>query len=245
MLARPAPCALRILVSVLRPLLMVVTKRDWRGAGKLPAPGYVIAVNHLSWTDPVLFGHWMVDHGIAPRYLAKDPLFAVPLLGGLLRRTGQIAVYRGTAGAIESLKDAIVAVRAGGVITFYPEGTMTRDPQAWPMTGRTGAVRVAHATGRPLVPVAQWGPQQIMFPYSKRVRLCPRRTIQVRVGDPLDLTSLGEHPTEEQIQQATERLMDAITELLIEIRGERPTGPRIDIRRLDPPSTRYRPEEDD
>lgn len=223
---------------------MILTKRDWRGAEKLPEPGYVLAVNHLSWTDPVLFGHWMVDHGITPRYLAKDPLFEVPLLGGLLRRTHQIPVYRGTSEAIVSLKDAITAVGSGGVVTFYPEGTMTRDAAAWPMTGRTGAVRVAHASGRPLVPVAQWGPQQIMFPYSKRVRLFPRVTIHVRVGDPLDLTELGDHPTEEQIHRATDQLMDAITELLVDIRGERPTTPRIDVRKLDPPSTRYRPEEE-
>ncbi len=235
---------LRVIIWVLRPLLMVITRRDWQGAEKLPEPGYVIAVNHLSWTDPVLFGHWLVDHGIAPRFLAKDPLFAVPGLGAILRATQQIPVYRGTAGAAQSLRAAIDAVNEGAVLTIYPEGTMTRDPAGWPMSGRTGAVRIAHATGRPLVPIAQWGPQQILWPYARRPRLFPRATIHVRVGDPLDLSELGDHPTEAQIVAATERLMDAITDLLADIRGERPTTPRIDIHTLGTPRTSYRPEEE-
>lgn len=235
---------MRVIVWVLRPLLMVLTRRDWQGAEKLPEPGYIIAVNHLSWTDPVLFGHWLVDHGIPPRYLAKDPLFGVPGLGPILRATQQIPVYRGTAGAAQSLRAAIDAVNEGGILTIYPEGTMTRDPAAWPMSGRTGAVRIAHATGRPLVPVAQWGPQQILWPYAKRPRFFPRATIHVRVGDPLDLSDLGDHPTEAQIVAATERLMDAITDLQADIRGERPTTPRIDIHTLGAPRTSYRPEEE-
>lgn len=235
---------MRVVIWVLRPVLMVLTKRDWQGSEKLPEAGYVLAVNHLSWTDPILLGHWMADHGIAPRYLAKDPLFAVPLLGKVLRNTQQIPVFRGTAGAAASLRAAIEAVREGGIITFYPEGTMTRDPAAWPMSGHTGAVRVAHATGRPLVPVAQWGPQQILWPYGKRIRLLPRATIQVRVGDPLDLSDLGETPSEEQIVAATDRLMDAITDLQAQIRHERPVAPRIDVHTLRAPRTSYGPKEE-
>ncbi|MFD1859789.1 1-acyl-sn-glycerol-3-phosphate acyltransferase [Aeromicrobium camelliae] len=242
--APPMSRTMRVIIWVLRPLLMVLTRRDWQGADKLPEPGYIIAVNHLSWTDPVLFGHWLADHGIAPRYLAKDPLFRVAGLGPILRATHQIPVYRGTAGAAQSLRAAIDAVDEGGILTIYPEGTMTRDPAAWPMSGRTGAVRIAHATGRPLVPVAQWGPQQILWPYAKRPRIFPRATIHVRVGDPLDLSDLGAHPTEAQIVAATERLMDAITDLQADIRGERPTTPRIDIHTLGAPRTSYRPEEE-
>ncbi|TSD58191.1 lysophospholipid acyltransferase family protein [Aeromicrobium piscarium] len=244
MAARSMPRTLRVVVWILRPLLMVLTKRDWRGAERLPEPGYVIAANHLSWTDPVLLGHWMVDHGIVPRYLAKDPLFRVPVLRRILLNTQQIPVYRGTEGAAESMRAAVDAVAAGGIVTIYPEGTMTRDPEVWPMSGRTGAVRVALATGRPLVPIVQWGPQDILFPYDKRLRLFPRRTYRVLVGEPVDLDDLGADPNEAQIVAATGRLMDALTDLLAEVRGERPTGPRIDIHTLGAPRTGYRPEEE-
>lgn len=238
---REWPVALRVIVFFLRPLFGVVTRQDWRGAERLPTGGYVIAPNHLSYVDPLLFAHWEVEQGIAPRFLAKDTLFALPVLGSILRRAGQIPVYRGTAVATDSLRAAIAAVEAGQVITIYPEGTMTRDPDGWPMSGRTGAVRLAHLTGCPLVPVAQWGPQEIMWPYRREFRLFPRKTMRVQVGEPLDLSDLGEHPTEEQLRAATDRLMDALTALLADVRDELPTGQRIDVRSLGTPKTTYAP----
>lgn len=237
---RPLPPVLRVVVWILRPFFMLVMKRDWRGEEHLPrSGGFVLAANHLSYIDPFTFGHWLVDHDIPPRFLVKDPLFAVPVIGRLLRMAEQIPVYRGTGAAKESLRAAMEAVEAGSIIAIYPEGTMTRDPAAWPMSGRDGAVRTAHAAGVPLVPLAQWGPQQIMWPYRREFRLFPRKTMHVRVGPPIDLSGLGENPTQAQLHEATERLMDAITALQAQIRGEVPTTPRIDVRTLKKPKTRY------
>ena len=187
---RHFPRTLRLIVLFLRPLLMLVTKRDWQGQERLPSGGYVLAPNHISHLDPFLISHFMVDQGIPPRFLAKDTLMSLPVAGRILRGAEQIPVYRSTGGAAESLRAAIAAVEEGSVVTIYPEGTITRDPAAWPMTGRTGAVRVALATGRPLVPVMQWGPQDVLWPYSKKLRLFPRKTIHVRVGEPIDLSDL-------------------------------------------------------
>jgi 1-acyl-sn-glycerol-3-phosphate acyltransferase len=237
---------LRAIVFFLRPLLMVATKRDWRGADKLPGGGWVMAPNHISHLDPFLLSHFMVDHGIPPRFLAKDTLMSIPVAGRILQNAEQIPVYRSTEGAAESLRAAIAEVEAGNVVTIYPEGTITRDPGAWPMSGRTGAVRVALATGRPLVPVMQWGPQQILWPYAKKVRIFPRKTIRVRVGDPVDLSDLEGKPlTEEILATGTNRLMDALTAMMAEVRGELPSTPRIDVHTLSRPRTNYRPGTDD
>ncbi len=239
---RHLPRTTRVIVSILRPLLMVLTKRDWQGAEKLPRDGgYVLAPNHLSHLDPILISHFMVDHGVTPRFLAKDTLMSAKGLGWILRSAEQIPVYRSTAGAAESLRAAEAAVLAGDVVTIYPEGTITRDPAAWPMSGRTGAVRVALATGRPLVPVMQWGPQEILWPYTKRPRFFPRRTIHVRVGDPVDLSDFaGQELSEKILHTATDRLMDTLTAMMAEVRGELPSTPRIDIHTLGKPRTNYR-----
>ncbi|MET0821140.1 MAG: lysophospholipid acyltransferase family protein [Aeromicrobium sp.] len=239
---RPFPRTMRLIVLFIRPLLMVLTKRDWQGQEKLPAGGFVLAPNHISHLDPFLISHFMVDQGISPRFLAKDTLMTLPVGGRILRNAEQIPVYRSTAGAAESLRAAIAAVDAGSVVTIYPEGTITRDPAAWPMTGRTGAVRVALATGRPLVPVMQWGPQDVLWPYSKKLRLFPRKTIHVRVGDPVDLSDLeGKELTEQLLDTATTRLMDALTAMMAEVRGELPTTPRIDVHSLSRPKSNYKP----
>ncbi|MFT4299051.1 MAG: lysophospholipid acyltransferase family protein [Aeromicrobium sp.] len=228
------PQTTRWVVRVLRPWLMLLTKRDWQGAEKLPsAGGYVLAPNHISHLDPFLISHFMVDHGIAPRFLGKHTLFTIPLFGRILTGAEQIPVYRGTGEAAKSLSVAVAAVEAGKVVTIYPEGTITRDPEAWPMTGRTGAVRVALSSGRPLIPMAQWGTQDILWPYSKRLRLFPRKTIHVRIGDPLDLSDLESRElTEDLLHVATERLMDALTALVADIRGELPSGPRVEVREV-------------
>ena len=56
---------------------------------------------------------------------------------------------------------------------IYPEGTLTRDPDLWPMTGKSGAARIALATGCPVIPVGQWGAQEILPPYAKKPRPLP------------------------------------------------------------------------
>lgn len=241
------PRAIRVVRAILRPLFMVLTKRDWRGDELLPGHdgadgGWVLAANHLSKLDPLLLGHWQVDHQITPRYLVKDTLFAVPVIGSLVRSAQQIPVHRDTAVAADSLRSAVRAVQTGDVVTIYPEGTITRDPQLWPMSGRTGAVRVAHATGCPLVPVAQWGPQKILAPYAKLLKVLPRKTYQVRVGAPLDLAWLGADPTRDDFEKATDQLMDAITDLLAQIRDEQPSGPRVDVHTIGPRKTTYHPD---
>jgi 1-acyl-sn-glycerol-3-phosphate acyltransferase len=208
-----------------------MSRRSLQGAEKLPkSGGYVLAPNHISHLDPFTVSHFMVDHGVTPRFLAKDSLMTGGIIGAILRSAEQIPVRRRTANAKDSLGPAEAAVREGKVVTIYPEGTITRDPAAWPMSGYTGAVRVALSTGVPLVPVMQWGPQAILWPYSKRPRLLPRKTIHIRVGDPLDLSDLVDQELNEKVlRTATDRLMDTLTDMMAEVRGELPSTPRIDV----------------
>lgn len=239
---RPVPLMVRVIKWILRPLLMVVTKRDWQGTENLPATGgFVLAPNHVSHLDPILISHFMLDNNIAPRFLGKDTLFDVPVVGWIVTKAEQIPVYRSTGGAAESLRAAAAAIEAGQVITVYPEGTITRDPAAWPMSARTGAVRLALMTDTPLVPMMQWGAQEILWPYTKRPRFFPRKTIRIRIGPPVDLSDLkGKELTEELLHTASDRLMDIITDMMAELRGELPATPRIDVHTLGKSRTNYR-----
>lgn len=238
---RPVPRTVRIIKFFIRPILMVCTKRDWQGVHNLPVGGYVLAPNHVSHLDPFVISHFMLDNNIAPRFLAKDTLVEARWFGWILRSAEQIPVYRDSEGAAESLRAASAAVEAGDVVTIYPEGTITRDPAGWPMTGHTGAVRVALATGKPLVPLMQWGPQEILWPYAKRVHIFPRKTMHIRVGEPMDLSPHAGRPlTEELLHEATEDLMDTLTTMMAEVRAELPSTPRIDVHTLSKPKTNYK-----
>jgi 1-acyl-sn-glycerol-3-phosphate acyltransferase len=120
-------------------------------------------------------------------------------------------------------------------VGIYPEGTITKDPDLWPMIGKTGAARVALETGCPVIPIAQWGPQEILAPYSKRLRLLPPKTVHVVAGPAVDLTDLRGRPvTAEVLRAASGRIVDAITAQLAELRGELPPPTRYDPARPDP-----------
>jgi len=123
----------------------------------------------------------------------------------------------------------VAAVEKGECVVVYPEGTITRDPDLWPMVGKTGAARIALSTGSPVIPTAQWGAQHILAPYAKKASLFPRKTIHVRVGDPVDLDDLrGEQLTPKVLRDATDRIMAAVTALLEEIREEPGPSERFD-----------------
>jgi len=225
--------AWNIAVPLVKPLLLATTTRTWVGGEKLPDTGGCIVVfNHVSHVDPLLAAHFVYDHGRLPRYLAKSGLFKNRVLGFFLTAAGQIPVERLTKSAVGAYDAAVVAVRNGECVVVYPEGTLTRDPAQWPMTGKSGAARIALATGCPVIPVGQWGAQQLLAPYAKRPHLWPPKHITMKAGDPVDLSDLlGQPRTPEVVQQATDRIMDALTGLVAEIRGEVPPAERFDPRR--------------
>lgn len=225
--------AFRFAVVVLKPLLLAFTRHHWVDGDKLPARGgYVIAANHLSHVDPVTMAHFVYDHGRLPRFLAKASLFDVRLVGALLRKTGQIPVHRLSGDAASAFSSAVEAVRRGEVVIVYPEGTITRQHELWPMVGKTGAARIALAAGCEVYPVAQWGAQKLLAPYAKTPHLLPPATIRMKAGDAVDLDDLRSEPTSPSVlREATERIMAAITRLLEDVRGESAPAERFDPRK--------------
>lgn len=222
----------RLVVALLRPWLMILTKRDWRGQRHLPQSGGVVVVgNHVSHLDPLTFAHYIWDNGRVPRYLAKEAVFRVPVVGYIIAKCGQIPVYRESRNAAHAFRDAVAAVEAGECVVIYPEGTLTRDPDLWPMVGKTGAARVALQTGCPVVPIAQWGAQEILAPYATRFRIFPRKTIRMQAGPPVDLGDLrGQAVTPEILHAATDRIMAALTRELEQLRDQQAPAVRFDPR---------------
>ena len=223
----------RVGSKILKPLLFATTTHDWRDGTKIPAAGgCVLVLNHVSHADPLASAHLVYDHGRLPRYLAKSALFKSRVLGALLRSAGQIPVQRLSHHAAGAYDAAVAAVRAGECVVIYPEGTLTRDPDLWPMTGKSGAARIALETGCPVIPIGQWGAQDLLAPYSKRPDLFPRKQITMLVGDPVDLSDLvALKPTPEVVRRATQRIMAAITVLVEEVRGEQAPSERFDPQR--------------
>ncbi|MFC9229017.1 lysophospholipid acyltransferase family protein [Streptomyces decoyicus] len=214
----------RLAAVICKPPLLVLFKRDWQGMEHIPADGgFITAVNHNSYLDPLSYAHYQYNTGRVPRFLAKAGLFKSGFVGLMMRGTGQIPVYRETTDAATAFRAAVDAIDKGECVAFYPEGTLTRDPELWPMQGKTGAARVALLTKAPVIPVAQWGANDAMPPYAKekKLRLLPRKTLRVKAGPPVDLSAYYDRePTAEVLRAATDVIMAAISEQLAGLRGE-------------------------
>lgn len=212
-----------MLAAIILPIGSLLARFRIADAAKMPRHGaYIIAPNHYSEIDPVMIGMVVWKLHRVPRFLAKESLFRVPVLGWFLRKSGQVPVARGGAARGSApLAAARKIVEDGRVVVIYPEGSLTRDPDMWPMRGKTGAARMALELGIPVIPIAHWGTQQVMARYAKKISVFPRKTIAVKVGDPVDLSAFqGRNLDAATLNEATGVIMDAITDLLADLRGE-------------------------
>lgn len=210
--------------AVCVPVLNLAMGRRWNGLEKLPQGGFIAVANHVSEVDPLAVAHAVYRSGHTCHFMTKDSLFRIPVLGKVFSGLKQIPVSRDSrTDARRSLDAAKDVLAAEGAILIYPEGTLTRDPEGWPMRAKTGAARLALSTGAPLIPITHWGVQELFGTYAKLPRFFPRKRYQLTVGDPIDLSDLRSGPmTRSVLSEATERIETALTEGVAALRGEQP-----------------------
>lgn len=214
------PSAFWPLAALIVPAVGLFARIEIRGAEHLPREGaYVLAPNHNSEFDPLIVAVAVWRVGRAPRFLAKESLFRVPVLGAALRATGMVPVPRASTSANQSMKAAQQIAADGRGVIVYAEGTLTRDPDLWPMRGKTGAVRLALAGDLPLIPMAQWGVQEILPRYGK-LKFPRRSRVVVEFGPALDLSEYADTPTQPAaLTRATDDVMNRVATMLAGIRG--------------------------
>jgi 1-acyl-sn-glycerol-3-phosphate acyltransferase len=176
----------------------------------------VVAGNHISVADPLVLACAVHRAGRLPRFLAASGLFDAPVLGRLMAATGHVRVRRGHPSASLALRCALDALRAGECVAIYPEGGITSDPAYRPSAARTGLVRLALASGAPVIPVAQWGTQDLVgrsgrvFPGGP----WPQVTVSFGPAIALPVPATAGQPTGDELRTATEAVMSAICALL-------------------------------
>ncbi|MGH8859870.1 MAG: lysophospholipid acyltransferase family protein [Jatrophihabitantaceae bacterium] len=214
---------IRLCVVILYPFDALLFKIRWRHLERVPAPsrgGVIIAMNHISIVDTVLMARFVWQSGRIPRFLIKSGVFSIPVIGAIMRGAKQIPVHRGTTDASQSLGDAVVALEQGEAVIIYPEGTITRDPERWPMQAKTGIARlVLLSPGTPVVPVGQWGAQpSTSVPLWKRLG---RRRAGASVGRPLDLSRYrGREPDSDTLREITDLIMGHVRDQVAELRDQ-------------------------
>lgn len=222
---REITLTLVLVAAILAPLVRLVMRIKTHGKENVPSTGpYILVANHMSMVDPLALAYSVLIHlKRAPHYMAKEGLFRVPIFGWMITKAGQIPVYRHGRSNEGTLNAAKNFLAAGHSLQIFPEGTLTRDPDLWPMRGRSGAIRLAIETGVPVIPVGQWGCNEIMGTYSKLLKPNPFHTVNVVIGKEIDLSKFRNvQLTPELLREASTLVMGEITKIVAQLRGEEP-----------------------
>lgn len=198
--AGSAPLLWRIAFRPVHRVVTALVPIRVEGRDLLPRDGpYIVAADHISWLDPPIIEFALE---IPIRYMGKREVFAVPVLGGVLRALGNFPVRRGESDR-RALEAALAVLRDGGPLGYFPEGTRSRDGRL--RRAKPGVGFLARRSGAPIVPVAITGT-------STMRALPPWQEIHVRVGRPFSLADLGASGGDDQA--AADAIMRRVAEML-------------------------------
>ena len=169
----------RFVQNVFRLFFRLYNRLEVRGLSNVPNEGpMLVASNHASFVDPPLVGSVLP---IRLRYLAKESLFRVPLLGFLIRTLGAVPVAREDsqrAGAV--MKLLLALLKEGECVLLFPEGSRTEDGRLKPL--EAGVAYLSVKTGVPVLPVYVKGsfeawPKGKALPRPSKLKLSISRLI--------------------------------------------------------------------
>jgi putative phosphoserine phosphatase/1-acylglycerol-3-phosphate O-acyltransferase len=200
-----------------RPEVFPFAKTTIEGIEHVPQSGPVILVaNHRSYFDVFAVAMMVARTGRTVRFLGKKEVFDAPLIGQMASLLGGIRVDRAS-GSDEPLEQAAQSLTSGEMVAIMPQGTIPRgraffDPV---LRGRWGAARLAMMTNATVIPIGLWGTEKV-WPRSSKIpdvfNLSNPPLVSITVGAPvsLDCSDLSD----ELIESNTQRIMDAISQLL-------------------------------
>jgi 1-acyl-sn-glycerol-3-phosphate acyltransferase len=194
----------RLMRTLARLLLKLLTRTTISGLEHLPQGPALLAVNHLGDADAVVM---LAAMKVGPEVLAKVEMLDFPVVGKLMDWYGMIWLHRGQPDR-RALRATFQAFKEGRSLVVAPEGryTLTRGMEP----GSNGAAYIAAHAGVPVIPIALAGTENTNVYGSLRHVRRPRLT--VTVGEPVELLPAGDgHPA---LDENTERIMRAIAGLL-------------------------------
>ncbi len=192
------------------------------GNPSMPRGAKIIAMNHTDGYDPLFLPLMMEE---TPYFLLQDGLFKIPVIGKMLKDSGQIVVHRGTERAREAYDLACQYLREGKTIALFPEGKQS--PAGVRIPAKTGTVRMALETGAPIIPLGLYVPPQNLT--SLRIRFqgesrCGQWQLSgksyMRFGEVWDVSQSSLLADPAKVKEMTEELMNRIYRLVAEVERE-------------------------
>jgi 1-acyl-sn-glycerol-3-phosphate acyltransferase len=153
------------------------------GAHHVPRTGgAVLASNHVSYLDFIFAGYGAHPSKRLTRFMAKHEIFANKIAGPLMRGMHHIPVDRSAGQA--SYQQALSALRTGEVVGIFPEATISRSFTVKDI--KSGANRLAHEAGVPIIPMALWGTQRLWTKGRPKDLTQRHVPITILIGEPFE-----------------------------------------------------------
>jgi 1-acyl-sn-glycerol-3-phosphate acyltransferase len=211
-----------------RALRIFFRRIEVEGAGRVPRHGPVIFVaNHPNaLVDPLLLLCF------APRpvaFLAKAPLFRMPVVGFFVRVLGSIPVYRRqdavseVARNRETFEAAGRLLAAGGALALFPEGVSHDEPSLLPM--KTGAARIALGAAAALDAPIQIVPSSLAYTWKQKFR----SSVLIVFGDPITAAAAPNDARGEPARESVTGLTGRIGEELERMTLQAKTAEALDL----------------
>jgi 1-acyl-sn-glycerol-3-phosphate acyltransferase len=144
---RPFP--LLVFYAFWRTFFRVLNRIEVEGLENIPAGGpLILACNHLSNADPPALLSFLALVRL-PNIIAKKELFGIWPMGYFLNKWGAIPVDRSREGGdLGALRGSLTALKRGGCLVIFPEGTRAMGRVLKP---KPGVALLAHKTGAPVL----------------------------------------------------------------------------------------------
>lgn len=168
------------------------------GRHNVPASGGALLVsNHLSHLDVFVLS---MPLNRPLNYVARSTLF-LPVLGFLIRSVGGFPIQREGIGA-QGLKETLKRLRAGGIVTLFPEGTRSRTGELGVL--KSGIAVLAARARVPIIPAAVAG----TFEAWPRTRPFPApHPIRIHYGPPISPAEIERLGSEDLSRLIRERIL--------------------------------------
>lgn len=189
---------------------------DIKGQLPLLSGPKIIAMNHTPGADPLYLPFVLEE---TPHFLLQDGLFTIPVIGWMLKETGQIPVYRGTERAKDAKEQACALLREGKTLAIFPEGKDV--PRGQRIPAKTGVVRMSIETGAPIIPLGLYTPPQYLTSLNFNWQGSPRSGAWQFSGKSyLRFGAAWKPGVQSDIHTQTKELMDRIYLLVAEAERE-------------------------
>jgi 1-acyl-sn-glycerol-3-phosphate acyltransferase len=189
------------------------------GEEKLPKQGaYVVAPSHRSMME-ILFVALITKRRL--RYMGKESVFKLPVLGTLFRWLGGFPVARDGTDR-KAVRDSMAMLDAGELLTIFPEGTRQNGPKIQPL--QPGAAYLALRSNVPIVPVGVAGSEEIFrsHPGKRKFNFPGFGRVVMVIGDPIvPPTRTSSTVPRADVDALTTRLWDSLQAAFDEAYRER------------------------